>query len=291
MARDGAPACPRVRLWPRLLISAVMLGSVACSTGAHSGERGSTAARGPAVAVRLVAASDTSAGKMAASAAVIEGRLRDAKVVPIEAVTVHGDEIVFSVHSSQADFTRNLMAEGRLEFRPVLAIYARGQPTSSLGAPSSTLPSAISPDEEAHDVLANQIDPTSGRVISTMELGPVVLTGSAIQSTSVDLSQDGVWEVRPVLRAGPDGIDRLNQIAAICFAATRGVCPSVAAPHGQLAILLDGAVLTAPSIDASSFQRDEITISGSFTQGQANDIGAVLEAGALPVTFTVTVGS
>ncbi len=47
--------------------------------------------------------------------------------------------------------------------------------------------------------------------------------------------------------------------------------------------MLDRKVISAPSINAASFQRDQITISGSFTEDSARDLALVLHYGALPV--------
>lgn len=61
-----------------------------------------------------------------------------------------------------------------------------------------------------------------------------------------------------------EGIDRFNQVAQLCFSATEGICPT-----GLPAILVDGAVVTAPSIQSPSFLRDQIQISGNFSQDEA----------------------
>ena len=54
-------------------------------------------------------------------------------------------------------------------------------------------------------------------------------------------------------------------------------------PTGQLAIVLDGRVVSAPNINAESFQADAISISGSFDEGEAKDLALVLRYGSLPV--------
>ncbi|MSW30062.1 MAG: SecD/SecF family protein translocase subunit, partial [Actinobacteria bacterium] len=56
-------------------------------------------------------------------------------------------------------------------------------------------------------------------------------------------------------------------------------------PTGQLAIVLDGRVLSAPSINSQSFKADQIEISGSFTERTAKDLATALKYGALPVEF------
>ncbi len=107
-------------------------------------------------------------------------------------------------------------------------------------------------------------------------LGPSLLTGSALETSEVGF--DGrQWSVNPVFKPGEDGIDSFNAIAQQCFNQTE-VCPT-----GRLAIVLDGESISAPSINAASFQRDQIQISGSFTEQEARDLNTALRFGALPV--------
>jgi preprotein translocase subunit SecD len=60
----------------------------------------------------------------------------------------------------------------------------------------------------------------------------------------------------------------------------------VAGPNvgNQVAIVLDGVVQSAPVIQ-SGITGKTVTISGSFTQGEAQDLALVLKYGALPVQF------
>ena len=89
---------------------------------------------------------------------------------------------------------------------------------------------------------------------------------------------------RPVVRradvqGGRAGIDSFNAIAAQCQP------PSPTCPTGQLAIVLDGVVQSAPTIQAPAFERDQITITGQFTEREAKDLALVLRYGALPIQF------
>ena len=58
--------------------------------------------------------------------------------------------------------------------------------------------------------------------------------------------------------------------------------PSETCPTGQLAVTLDGRVITAPTIQVASFERDQITISGSYTEDEARTVAALLDSGSLP---------
>lgn len=107
-------------------------------------------------------------------------------------------------------------------------------------------------------------------------LGPSLLTGSALEGSEVGF--DGrEWSVNPVFKAGEEGIDRFNAIAQLCNP------PSELCPSGRLAIVLDGQSISAPTIQVSSFERDRIVISGSFTEDEARDLNTALRFGALPV--------
>jgi preprotein translocase subunit SecD len=111
------------------------------------------------------------------------------------------------------------------------------------------------------------------------QLGPALATGRIVKTAQADI-QNGQWLVRLEMRGGEDGIDKFNEIAATCYEQNPDptVCPS-----GRLAIVLDSVVQSAPSISEPSYSKDQITISGSFTESEAKDLALVLRYGALPV--------
>ena len=88
------------------------------------------------------------------------------------------------------------------------------------------------------------------------------------------------WSVAPIFTSGSPGIDDFNVIAAACNA-FQPSCPA-----GRVAIEIDGFVESAPSVNAASFERDQITISGSFTEEEAKDLALALNFGALPLELT-----
>lgn len=118
----------------------------------------------------------------------------------------------------------------------------------------------------------------SGILIASYSVGPTALTGSALDTARATLGDKG-WVVSPVFKDGAEGIGGFNTIAATCYA------KSATCPTGQLAIVLDGRVLSAPVIQQASFQADRIEISGSFTEREAKDLATALKYGALPVEF------
>ena len=108
------------------------------------------------------------------------------------------------------------------------------------------------------------------------------MTGSRSESASADLNQQGQWEIRPVFKGGADGIDKFNAGAGQCYA---GRSAADLSRPGQIAIVLDNKVLTAPTIDDASFQPTRSPSRGNFTESEANDIATALKYGALPVVL------
>src|SRR5690606_37401993 len=107
-------------------------------------------------------------------------------------------------------------------------------------------------------------------------LGPALATGRIVSTARAEV-QTGQWLVALEMRKGEDGIDKFNEIAAQCFYGDP-VCP-----QGELAIVLDSVVQSAPTIREPSFARDQISITGAFTESEAKDLALVLRYGSLPV--------
>ncbi len=243
--------------------------------------------------------------------AIIRQRI-DAIGVAEPEITRQGNNILIQIPGVK-DKERALELVGQtaeLQFRPVLAnvpvdpqeatTTTSGDPTSTAttGAPEASSPtttidptktvgglpldvcvSGLSAEEinAGGQAILPQCD--DGVLVGSYAVGPVSLTGSALETARANLSDSGQWVVAPTFKSGADGIGGFNAIAGQCF--TKGsTCPT-----GQLAIVLDGRVLSAPSINSQSFQADQIEISGSFTERTAKDLATSLKYGALPVEF------
>ena len=122
-----------------------------------------------------------------------------------------------------------------------------------------------------------QTDKNGKKTTLRYSLGPSLLEGQAVETASAGLGTNGQWEVRPVFKEGPDGIDKFNAAATLCYNGDP-LCPTK-----QLAIVLDGEVISAPSINNPTFARDQIQISGSFTEAEAKDLALALRYGSLPI--------
>ncbi|HSL58993.1 MAG TPA: protein translocase subunit SecD [Acidimicrobiales bacterium] len=142
----------------------------------------------------------------------------------------------------------------------------------------TTAPEDDDPDVE---VILPQVD-DDGEVVQRFVLGPSALRGDALSTANAILQGISEWVVNVEFRGGADGIDGFNQISASCHARTPQ-CPT-----GQLAIVLDSEVVSAPAIQPTNatfvpFSADQVVISGGFDEATAKDLALVLRFGALPV--------
>jgi preprotein translocase subunit SecD len=90
---------------------------------------------------------------------------------------------------------------------------------------------------------------------------------------------NGQWVVLANLRGGAGGEDLWNLIAGQCYSG------SATCPTRQLAIVLDGEVISAPVVEQPSFTGGDVQISGSFSEREARDLAKILQFGAVPVKF------
>lgn len=107
----------------------------------------------------------------------------------------------------------------------------------------------------------------------TMKLGPRLMTGKAISSAQVGTTDLGQPKVLFQLTAAGE-----KQFAAI----TRRLAPD----KKQLAIILDGKVVSAPTVQ-SEITGGKGEITGKYSFDEAKDLVLVLNTGALPVKLDV----
>ncbi|MFD5753344.1 protein translocase subunit SecD [Streptomyces sp. NPDC127033] len=105
-------------------------------------------------------------------------------------------------------------------------------------------------------------------------LGPAELEGTDVDDAKGVLDQQrGMWIVTMDFTGA--GTKKFQSIT--------GKLSQQQAPMNQFAIVLDGNVVSAPSVSQTLGGSAEI--SGSFTQQSAQDLGNILSYGALPLTF------
>ena len=143
-----------------------------------------------------------------------------------------------------------------------------GTPTTTVaGNTTGTLP----------DVPENQAGYLLARGGGLCKVGPSGGDGTVFKddATARILSGSG-WGVTVSLRGGANGSDIWNVLASECFNAT-ATCPT-----RQLAIELDGEVISAPTVQQANFT-DSVQITGSFKESEARNLARVLNSGSLPV--------
>jgi preprotein translocase subunit SecD len=110
-------------------------------------------------------------------------------------------------------------------------------------------------------------------------LGPAEATGEVFSNDSSAQVDAGAWVVVAKLRGGAAGADTWNALSTKCFAGGAD-CPTKA-----IAIILDGEVISAPTVQTPTFDNGSVQISGSFSETEAQDLARVLQFGAVPVKF------
>jgi preprotein translocase subunit SecD len=123
-------------------------------------------------------------------------------------------------------------------------------------------------DDEKAQVILPEKD-KNGRVSARYLLGPAEVKGQALSSARASVDpNNGTWTVEFNLTG--DGTKQWNDMAA------------KVGSGGQIAIDLDGAVKSAPTLQTTNFPGSG-QITGNFTEREAKDLALVLKYGALPV--------
>jgi len=167
------------------------------------------------------------------------------------------------------------------------------EPTGGLGSsrtPSSTVPPADSvPDAGATPATDTTVPAGTGlqpgqevllanKGDAVYLVGPVAATGKVFEKEASPEISNGGWVVNVSLRGGADGEDQWNALAQKCYAGD-ATCPTK-----QIAIVLDGKVISAPVVQTPQFN-GSVQISGDFTEAEAADLAKILQFGAVPVQF------
>ncbi len=143
-----------------------------------------------------------------------------------------------------------------LRFRPVVQMFDPTDPDQLAG---------LTPPQE------DDVSATVALLGSTGQtgfvLGPAALTGEVIEEAAATFQ--GQWIVN--VSFNDEGAVLFDQMA-------------VANYGRQVAIVLDGVVESAPTINAEEFNGQAV-ISGSFDEAEAKNLALVLKFGALPVEF------
>jgi preprotein translocase subunit SecD len=140
-----------------------------------------------------------------------------------------------------------------------------GAPTTTVaGTPVNTLP-PVAPEATGYVKARGASFPCY--------VGPAGGTGEVFQDDATARILQGGWGVTVSLRSGAKGEGVWNALAAQCFNGGP-TCPT----H-QLAIDLDGEVISAPTVQTANFP-GSVEITGRFSQSEANNLARVLNSGS-----------
>lgn len=111
-------------------------------------------------------------------------------------------------------------------------------------------------------------------------LGPAEATGEVFNNDPSVQVEGGSFSVVANLKSGPFGEDLWNSLARKCYDGGEE-CPTK-----QIAIVLDGEVISAPTVQTPTFS-GSVSITGGFTRSEADELAKILQFGAVPVQFDI----
>ncbi len=163
----------------------------------------------------------------------------------------------------------------------------RSVPTTTVASPTTTVAGdattttvpQLPVSNDPNDPTANVILQGDGNAVYLV--GPAGATGQVFNNNAGADISTGNWVVTVGLRKGALGEDVWNALTTKCFSRD----PSC--PTGQIAIVLDGKVISAPVVQEAVFTGGNVQITGNFTEAEARDLAKILEFGAVPVRFDI----
>lgn len=256
---------------------------------------------------------DPSTEQMQQAVTIIRQRVDASGVGEADVTTQGGNQIVVQIPGQADEETRNrIEASAQLQLRAVLVAgaptntfvgedgnetpYPTPDPTLQAtpsvaptnGSDTSWVTPRLSAEFQAYDCADPANDPASAPADEPLVtcdadgtvkyiLGPVELDGSSIDDATFGLqTTNNQWAVN--LDFDDEGTETFGQISQRLY----GTDP----PRNQFAFVLDGYVLSAPSMNGVILD-GKPSITGSFTQETAKVLADQLKYGALPLSFSV----
>jgi len=201
-------------------------------------------------------------------------------------------QIVISVPGDSGRRVVDLVGQtAELRFRQVLA--ESSALTAGDTATAATPATGVSADVNAKFAALNCANPTSRQGTgadaptdtivacsrsgaSKYILGPAEVLGRQVSKATAGIDQQGASAWYVLLTFNGEGTKAFGNITARVTTLT--------SPQNQVAIVLDGLVVSAPVI-REAIPSGNAQITGSFTQTEAQDLANVLKYGALPLAF------
>lgn len=229
-------------------------------------------------AVVLTAPEGTDPELLQVATEIMTRRIEDFGAVQEPDIAVSGDDTVVVQLPGVEDEQRAIEAVGQtglLSFRPVLEVF------NADDAPELTNPDDIT--MEAY--LLYQDDQFGDQVL---HVGPAELEGDDVEEAVPFFDPSGQWVVN--LNLTPEG----GQAFAAMTGAAANFPPGD--PRRQVAIVLDGAVISSPGVSTDvapgvgiTGGQAVITMGGSSdAQQEAQDLALTLRYGSLPVAFEIS---
>ena len=203
-------------------------------------------------------------------------------------------QIVISVPGETGEKIVELVGQtAELRFRQVLVEAAPNAISVSGDTQTVTLPNGVTPELSAKFAAldcTNKVNLQGGNTESPDAavvacdrggtgqyiLAPAQVLGNMVSKATAAIDQQGAagWYV---------SLD-FNGEGATKFGALTSSVTGLAAPQNQVAIVLDGLVVSAPRIN-EAINGGSAQITGSFSQQEASNLANVLKYGALPLAF------
>ena len=288
-----------VRTIAILLLAIIAFGAVAFIQGATKIKLGLDLRGGTSVTLtpRASEGGKVTTGAIDQAVGIIRQRVNSLGVAESE-VTSQGSgvnrQIVISVPGQTGQRIIQLVGQtAELRFRQVLATGTATAKSAAADAKGATLPNGVTADINAKyaaldctnvkNLQGGSTDSPSDTIIACNRggsakyiLGPATVLGSMISKASAAIDQQGASGWYVLLTFNGEGTTKFGQVTSSIT--------NLTAPQNQLAIVLDGLVVSAPRI-IQAITGGNAQITGNFTQTEASDLANVLKYGALPLAF------
>jgi preprotein translocase subunit SecD len=140
-------------------------------------------------------------------------------------------------------------------------------PVLELSTTGADLGPAMTMDDSASAVQGGAAADRTGQ--QSYLLGPGSDLADLVAPGAQQQIVSGEWSVS--IGLSPDGSDTFNEFAAECYSSTD------ACPTSKLAIVLNGEVVSAPTVQEPSFGQ-ELTITGQFSEAEARELAQILDS-------------
>lgn len=223
--------------------------------------------------VTLTPVGEYESGALEVAVEIIRARVDSLGVAEPEIIS-SGDTVVVNLPGVEnQDRALDIVgAQGKVLLRPVLQ---SGTPVEDVTTTTVAPEAAPDPTDESATL---ELRDAAGIVYL---VGPAAATGDVFDNDAQADISSGQWAVVVSLRGGADGEDVWNALTTKCYNRDQS-CPT-----GQVAIVLDGEVISAPVVQEPVFTGGSVQISGDFIEQDARDLAKILEFGAVPVEFEV----